>query len=591
MAQIRVLPDIVANRIAAGEVVERPESVVKELLENALDAGASDIRILLKDGGKNGIVVIDNGCGMAYDDAMLAFERHATSKIHDEKDLQHVQTLGFRGEALPSIASVSRLTLHTCESGESEGTIIQLNGGVMKQVTRAPMDPGTKIEVNALFRNVPARRRFLRTPETEYGRVARMITAYALANPDVALSLTHNGKQTIRFDGRQNLENRVREILGTDVANAHQSFNWGDVSVFLLPPEHNLKSPMKQYFLLNGRAIRDRTISAAMMSAYRATAAHIEGSPQVVIRLRVDPQQVDVNVHPSKLEVRFRNQSEVYNGVRNTCMEALAARTRTPGAFYHAGRERLDTRVPHQVREHVWPSSQTVPVDQAHEVPAGRLENSYSLHHRSTAEERPRMERVTDVPVVEGSFHVLAQFQETYILVEREGDLYIVDQHVAHERILFEQALQVIRDDRLETSRLLVPETVNLDPQYRSVVEQDQQTLHQAGFTAELVEDGTALITSCPVFVPNGETQRTFLELLALLEEQRDADRGELYRDVAALIGCKAAIKANHPLSHAEMTRLIRDLFETDNPFYCPHGRPVIIRLTLPEIEKLFKRS
>ncbi len=588
MAQIRVLPDIVANRIAAGEVVERPESVVKELIENALDAGASDIRVLLKDGGKNGITVIDNGSGMAYDDAMLAFERHATSKIQDERDLQHVQTLGFRGEALPSIASVSRLTLYTCESGTSEGTIIQLNGGVMKQVDRAPMDPGTKIEVNALFRNVPARRRFLRAPETEYGRVARMITAYALANPDVAFSLTHNGKQTLRFDSRQDLENRVREILGPDAASARQSFNWGEVSVFLLPPEHNLKSPMKQYFLLNGRALRDRTLSAAMISAYRATAAHIEGSPQAVIRLTVDPEQVDVNVHPSKLEVRFRNQSDVYNGVRNTCMEALASRKRAPGAFYHERGERLDTRMPDQVHEQLWQS----PAASKAEYSGRAYPFTGSPSTGSGAEEEISFHRPgTDVPVVEGGFDVLAQFQDTYILVEREGDLYIVDQHVAHERILFEQALRVLADDRVETSRLLVPETVNLDPQYQSVLEQRQQTIKQAGFSAELKEDGVVLITACPVFVPNGEIQRTFLELMALLDEQREGDREELYRDVAALVGCKAAIKANHPLSHAEMTRLIDDLLKTDNPFYCPHGRPVIIRLTLSEIEKLFKRS
>lgn len=589
MAQIRVLPDIVANRIAAGEVVERPESVVKELVENALDAEATDIRVLLKDGGKNGITVIDDGCGMAYDDAMLAFERHATSKIHDERDLQNVQTLGFRGEALPSIASVSRLTLHTCERGQKEGTVVQLTAGVLKNVDRAPVDPGTRIEVNGLFRNVPARRRFLRTPETEYGRVARIMTAYALANPDVAFTVTHNGKQTIRFDRREDLDSRVRQVLGPEAATGEGSYDWGHVRVYLLPPEHNLKSAMKQYFLLNGRAVRDRTVSAAMMSGYRATAGHIEGSPQAVISISVDPEQVDVNVHPSKLEVRFRNQSEVYNGVRKTCMDALAARTSTPTVFYHATRERLDTRVPHEVRETAWMPPRGEPgVGYSHDHNDGQP----GLAGLSVVPGDQGGDRCQpDIPVVSGGFQLLAQYRETYILIEREGDLYIVDQHAAHERILFEQTLRLIHQGRVETTRLLVPETVNLDPQHRSVVIQAEGLLQQAGYHARLTDEGTVLISSCPVFVPNGEIRRTFMELLALLDEQREADQKELYRDVAALVGCKAAIKANHSLSHAEMSRLIGDLFETDNPFYCPHGRPVIIRLTVAEIEKLFKRT
>ncbi|NOZ12858.1 MAG: DNA mismatch repair endonuclease MutL, partial [Acidobacteria bacterium] len=435
MTSIRVLPDIVANRIAAGEVVERPESVVKELIENSLDAGASTIRILLKNGGKLNITVIDDGCGMAYDDAMLAFERHATSKISSEQDLLSVATLGFRGEALPSIASVSRLRLSTCRKGEAEGTILFMEGGVLKKVVQGPLESGTAIEVGSLFFNVPARKKFLKTVETEYGRVARMVTSYALANPDVSFYLTHNGKQTLAFSDRLGLTDRVQQVLGEAPAAAELSEAGIDVSVFLLPPEHNLRSPLKQFFLLNGRFVRDRTVSGAMLGAYRQFSAHIEGYPQAVIKLTVEPEAVDVNVHPSKLEVRFRRQSDVYNTVKSCCLSALQSRRQAPSVFYRQEQERLVTSVPES------PGWQHIPSG------AGGKDVSFSRGWQVSEQSPSSSPRFAEFqnesrPVVTASFSVLAQFQETYILVEREGELYIIDQHVAHERILFEQALK-----------------------------------------------------------------------------------------------------------------------------------------------------
>ncbi len=584
MTSIRVLPDIVANRIAAGEVVERPESVVKELIENALDAGATSIRVMLKNGGKLNITVIDNGCGMAYDDAMLAFERHATSKISTEQDLLGVATLGFRGEALPSIASVSRLRLSTCLKGESEGTILSIEGGVLKKVVRGPLEPGTTIEIGSLFFNVPARKKFLKTVETEYGRVARMVTSYALANPDVSFFLTHNGKQTFAFSERLGLADRARQVLGEDPALADLREPDIEVFVFLLPPEHNLRSPLKQFFLLNGRFIRDKTVSGGMLAAYRQSAAHIEGYPQVIIKLTVEPEMVDVNVHPSKLEVRFRHQPDVYNAVKTCCLNALLSRRQAPSVFYQQGRERLGTYAPQSS-------------DWQNNLPTGNFPGAsfshgwYVSEPAAAAVSQPGNVSHESNPVVPAAFSVLAQFQETYILVEHAGELYIIDQHVAHERILFEQALRYIWETGIAQNRLVIPETANVGPELAAVIQEHGQLIEKAGYAVELVGDGILKITASPVFVPNGQIAATLLELLAMIAEGREADVKSLYRDVAALIGCKAAIKANHSLGHTEMANLIADLFQTENPYYCPHGRPVILKLTLSEIEKLFKRK
>ena len=584
MTTIRVLPDIVANRIAAGEVVERPESVVKELIENALDAGATSIRVLLKNGGKLNITVIDNGCGMAYDDAMLAFERHATSKISSEQDLLGVSTLGFRGEALPSISSVCRLRLSTCQKGELEGTILSMEGGVLKKVVQGPLEAGTTIEVGSLFFNVPARKKFLKTVETEYGRVARMVTSYALANPEVSFFLTHNGRQTLSFSERLGLPDRARQVLGEDPAVSELSEPGIDVSAFLLPPEHNLRSPLKQFFLLNGRFVRDKTVSGAMLAAYRQSAAHIEGYPQVIIKLTVEPEMVDVNVHPSKLEVRFRRQSDVYNAVKTCCLNALYSRRQAPSVFYQQGRERLVTFAPESTG---WQGGHSGSAGHGPSFSRGWQVSEAAPQTASGPDEFQNESR----PVVSASFTVLAQFQETYILVEREGELYIIDQHVAHERILFEQALKNIWETGIEQNRLVVPETANVGPELMASVHEHRQLIEKAGYSVASVGEGVVKITAIPVFVPTGQIAATFMELLGMVAESREADVENLYRDVAALIGCKAAIKANHSLGHAEMTRLIADLFQTENPYYCPHGRPVILKLTLSEIEKLFKRK
>lgn len=588
MATIRVLSDIVANRIAAGEVVERPESVVKELVENALDAGADDIRVLIKNGGKTGITIIDNGSGMGFDDALLAFERHATSKIKNEQDLMGIATLGFRGEALPSIASVSRLLLSTKEKDSNEaGTVIQVVGGVVKKVTRAPVDPGTRIEVNGLFFNMPARKKFLKKTETESGRILRMVTSYALANPDVAFSLTTDGKMTVRFDGRQSLEDRIRTVLGGEFSKGTADGLDVAVSCYLLPPEHNLKSPMKQYFLLNGRFVRDRTLTGAVLAAYRNVAGQVSGYPQIVVRMKVDPMQVDVNVHPSKLEVRFRNQSAVYDAVRSACEVALAGRMEVPGVLYEQRRDRLIT----QYQPYGAGSTYSRPVGEQRQQPwvTERRESVPSGDPVAGGWDGSAAE--TGRPLMDAGFTVLAQFQETYILVEREGALYIVDQHAAHERILFEDALARVTGEGIQQNRLLVPETVNVGPELVAVLQEKNEAVLRAGYRAEAVDDNTVKITACPIFVPNGEIRTTFAQLLDLVFAEREADLDALHRDVAALIGCKAAIKANRSLTTSEMHNLVADLLRTDNPFYCPHGRPVILKLTLSEIEKLFKRS
>ncbi|MCK5878965.1 MAG: hypothetical protein KAH24_04255, partial [Holophagae bacterium] len=355
-------------------------------------------------------------------------------------------------------------------------------------------------------------------------------------------------------------------------------------SAFLLPPEHNLRSPLKQFFLLNGRFVRDKTVSGAMLAAYRQSAAHIEGYPQVIIKLTVEPEMVDVNVHPSKLEVRFRRQSDVYNAVKTCCLNALYSRRQAPSVFYQQGRERLVTFAPESTG---WQGGHSGSAGHGPSFSRGWQVSEAAPQTASGPDEFQNESR----PVVSASFTVLAQFQETYILVEREGELYIIDQHVAHERILFEQALKNIWETGIEQNRLVVPETANVGPELMASVHEHRQLIEKAGYSVASVGEGVVKITASPVFVPTGQIAATFMELLGMVAESREADVENLYRDVAALIGCKAAIKANHSLGHAEMTRLIADLFQTENPYYCPHGRPVILKLTLSEIEKLFKRK
>ena len=577
MAEIRILPDKVINKIAAGEVVERPESVVKELIENSIDAKADSIKIFLKKSGKREIRVIDNGIGMSYDDALLAFERHATSKIKDVKDIERIETLGFRGEALPSIASVSKVILKTTKKGEGEGTIVKIEGGVVKGVEKSQLPEGTEIAVSSLFYNTPARKRFLKSDETELSRIIRLVNSYSLANPDISFFLYNDGSNIISFSSFESLEKRIKKILGSDflyhsLENPHLK-----VEVFLLPPEKALKSPIKQYFLLNGRFVKDRTISQSVYNAFKSITSFFEGYPQCVIRISISPELVDVNVHPSKLEVRFRNQNEVYSTIKEACIKALENRKKPSNVIITENSMHFFTK-------------------QGYSSPHGGflgLKEAEKPYSTQSERDKNAIAKARQFPFEKPShgFRVLGQFYSSYIIAEKDNSLYLIDQHVVHERILYEKALKMINKNTIEMQPLLIPVSVNIGSENRGIVEKNRGLIEKSGFKFEFLDNSSIKITAYPIFLKQRDIEQTFLELLGLIIEEKEKDKSELFKDIAATIGCKNAIKANTPLSFTEIDSLLSQLFECDNPYYCPHGRPILIRLTIDDIEKLFKRK
>jgi DNA mismatch repair protein MutL len=587
MGKIKVLKDVVANRIAAGEVVERPESIVKELIENSIDSGADKIDVFIKNGGKTGIVVSDNGCGMSYDDAIIAFERHATSKIKTEKDLESIKSLGFRGEALPSIASVTKLLLKTKIKEEDEGTIVKIEGGIIKNVSTAPLNSGTYIEISSLFYNIPARKKFLKSVETEYSRIVRVIHSYALANPKIAFTLNHNGRIVVKYSKRQTLKDRISSLLDKNYSNAEIQYENICIKAFLLPPESAIKSQTKQFFLLNGRFVKERTISSALLSAYKSVTSFFSGYPQAVIWMQVPHNFVDVNVHPAKLEVRFKNQGVIYNLVKDVCTKALRQRKETPKVFLDSNKNSLS--LTEKNNEQTLLKKNTYQPAYSSQFPDIEGNDNERIRNTNNNEFKNHIEKTEQQEQTE--FKVIGQFQNSYILVEKIGELYIVDQHVAHERILYEQTLKRLANGTIEKTNLLIPEVVNVGDEVLPLIIQKKDIFFKTGFRFDAIDTKTVKITTVPVFLKQKDITKTFLDVVSVIVDYKDKETEEIYKDLAATVGCKAAIKANTNLPYPQMQELLNNIMKTDNPYYCPHGRPIIIKLSLEQIEKMFKRK
>ena len=574
MANIKILPDRVVNKIAAGEVVERPESVVKELIENSLDAKASSIKVFLKKSGKREIKVIDDGIGMSYDDALLAFERHATSKIEDVEDIEKIATLGFRGEALPSIASVSKVVLKTKKREDKEGTIVRIEGGILKKVEKSPLPDGTEITVSNLFFNTPARKKFLKSDETELSRIIRLVNSYALANPKVSFFLNHEGKQIVSFSSFEGMEKRVKKILGNDYLTYKASIQNLSVEVFLLPPEKALKSPARQYFLLNGRFVRDKTISQSVYSAFKSITSFFEGYPQIIVKIEIDPSLVDVNVHPSKLEVRFRNRNEVYSLIKECCVKALEER-------------KVPTNITVKENGISFFTKNTYSFEKENPFEVKETQTQYRINEEKTFQ----IKNVFPFDEKGHGFKIFGQFRNSYILAEKDNSLYLIDQHVAHERILFEKAFEMIAKNKIESQPLLIPVSVNIGTENAGIVEKNRDLIEKSGFLFEFITENSVKITAYPIFLKQKDIENAFLELLSIILDERQKDKNEIFKDIAASIGCRNAIKANTPLTFNETDSLLSDLLKCENPYYCPHGRPILIRFSLDDIEKLFKRK
>ena len=645
MGRIRILPDQVANKIAAGEVVERPASVVKELLENSLDAGATDLRIEIESGGRRLIRIVDDGCGMLRDDALLAFERHATSKLRDVKDLLSIATLGFRGEALPSIASVSRLLLETRSQEETTGTCIEIAGGKMLRCEEAALGGGTAITVRDLFYNVPARRKFLRTEQTELAHIASLVTHYSLAHPDKTFLLTSGASELLHVTPVSALRERVYQVFGSQALEDLVEIGVRRAELRLAPDED--EKPARQfslsgffsrpqvqksnrnsiYIFVNGRLIRDRLLLHALASAYHnlmPPAAY----PFALLFLECDAEEVDVNVHPSKTEVRFRHGSFVHDFVRDTLrerlMESRPAPSFSPGARipeipgtqpaarlpYSEFTQMIENEAAAAAMEAVTPAlvAKDLPPFQLRPsaAPLPRLDFSAPAIEVVSAPSPPRLVSLPDghgsfppeaIPPPEMSLSVLSdlrplgQIQESFIIAAGRDGLWIIDQHVAHERILFEQVMRQRVAGRVESQRLLMPLIVQLTPEQQIDYARIADELHASGFETEPFGNRTLAIKAAPAAVAAPEVERILFEILEIAErELRGASLDDFRRGVCASIACRAAIKINTRLDAAKMDWLLRTLAETDCPMSCPHGRPIALHYSTREILKAFHR-
>ncbi|HKB07771.1 MAG TPA: DNA mismatch repair endonuclease MutL [Candidatus Polarisedimenticolia bacterium] len=590
MGSIRVLEANVANQIAAGEVVERPASVVKELLENSLDAGAARVEIAVVGGGAELIRVADDGAGMERDDAQLAFERHATSKIRGATDLRAIHTYGFRGEALPSIASVSGVTLTTSTGGVT-GTRVRLRSGKVLGVEPAPHPRGTTVEVEGLFHNAPARRKFLRSAATETGHIAMIVTRVAAAHPGIAFVLQSGGRDLSRLPPAADYRERVAQIVGRDDARSLVPIERraGGLRVVGLASEPALhrSTSADEHLFVNGRPIRDRRILHAVQAAY-ATLLPRGRYPVVYLFLEMPPEEVDVNVHPAKAEVRFLHPAAVHDLVRQALLEGMGVSR----PFYRLGTPAPGVAEPDPARPSVAPH----PVSGPRPPGAGgdpiEVIGSTGRSSIPPRVDEPARQAASAALFDAVSLAPLAQFRDSYILAAAPDGLVIVDQHAAHERVLYERLMAQSRDGRIAVQRLLFPVTVEVPPAERQAFEGARQDLAEFGFSVAPFGENTLVVDAIPALVPAGTAARLLRELLGEILEWRRAEGVERLRHrLVATAACHAAVTANHPLDTPRMRAIVADLLGTDMPMTCPHGRPVLLRLTLDEIEREFHRK
>jgi DNA mismatch repair protein MutL len=648
MGRIRVLSDQVANQIAAGEVVERPASVAKELLENSLDAGATRIRIEVEAGGRKLIRIVDNGHGMVRDDALLAFERHATSKLRTSDDLLSIATLGFRGEALPSIASVSRLLLETRAAEDEAGTLVEIAGGSITRVEEAGLPSGTTITVRDLFFNTPARRKFLKSEQTELAHIAALVTHYALAHSDRHFELHSATQALLVAPAVGSAADRLYQIFGRDTAAlmlpvaAEMDFaraglpepppwkreadyeapepGYLRLSGFVSKPELQKLNRNSIYVFVNHRLVRDRLVLHALTEAYRNIIPPTS-FPVVLLFLEMPPQEVDVNVHPAKTEVRFRQPSFVHDFIRDSVRTTLM--TARPAASFAAalnGTAQAHASASLLLDVSPLPGAPSEPVfspREASEAEPGQVIDPFTLRPRIVPESPGRLAFQDhaiavgyDGPITAAlagpigvgetepetlnalsTLKPLGQLKDSFILAANDEGLWIIDQHVAHERVLFEKILREREVETVQRQRLLMPLLVDLLPAQMVRFAAIARELELNGFEAEPFGPRTLAVKAAPIGLEGRELERMLEEVLAVPEKVQQAENAETRRRrVAASIACHAAIKVNMPLDPAKIAWLLDALGKTEHPTSCPHGRPIALRYSHKEIQRAFQR-
>ena len=592
MTRIRILPDNLVNRIAAGEVVERPSSVVKELVENSLDAGATRISIELANGGRSLIRVTDDGCGMDADDALIALERHATSKIAGPDDLDRIATLGFRGEALPSIAAVSRFELLTSADPAVGGVRITVEGGRILGTEPAARARGTTIEIRDLFFNVPARRKFLRAPETELRHATETVWGAALSRPDVGFILRHGNRTSLDAPPATDLSERLRALWPRAAKITRLSAAGGGAEIEgLIAPGSGSGRP-SMTFLVNGRAVRDRLLVGAVLRVVRSAGAGFGGA-RVVVSLRLPPDLVDVNVHPAKTEVRFARGGAIFALVERALREGVAAsQGRVPvhrldegdamasepgvGGYGELLRSRREAGAA-PLFEH--PAYGEPP-------PSGPGPGLVDL---SSAPRTGAKAGPSDTPFG----RLVGQYRSSFLLLEDDYGLVIVDQHVAHERVLYDQILEQLGGEAAPSQRLLEPVLVEVGEASAAALERVAGTLLKVGIKADVFGPETVRLSALPPGFDTDDAREMVVDLLdraTALDGVPERVAAEVEEELAAGLSCRGAIKVNHRLGDAEQRALLDDLAETTNPYRCPHGRPIVLRLSQEEMERRLGR-
>lgn len=576
--KIRLLAEVVANRIAAGEVVERPASVVKELVENSLDAGAKKIEISVERGGRSLIRVTDDGCGMGPEDALLALERHATSKIREAGDLMKIQTFGFRGEALPSIASVSRFTLKTREPDAVEGTEVVIDGGKVVRAGKAGCPAGTSIEVRQLFAHVPGRRKFLRTEETEWSHIEQGVRLAALARPEVGWVLRRDGAVFWQDTARGALEERIAAVFGRDWKETFLEIDTEDAGMrlhgYIGRPGVNRATRAEQIFFVNSRPVQSGSLNAALLEGYHN--ALMRGRyPVTVLFLEMDPCGVDVNVHPAKREVRFRQDGDVRRFVSGAVAEVLRGGSVGP------------LPVPTMTTNGFSPALTFAPTasQPATTIP-GRAPMPVAAGGSLGLE-------VESVPGIPAGWRFLGVVVHLYLVAEKDGGVVLIDQHAAHERILFEQLLRQVAQEEVNGQRLLYPVTIEFPPVQASFLKERAEELGKVGLGISAMGGNSFLVDALPPRIRTLAVEEFVRGVVADLEKGGTTAKKDrrLSEEVIAKTVCRHAVKANDRLNDAEAVRLLADLLACELPYTCPHGRPTMILWSKAELEKKFGRT
>lgn len=603
---IKILPNTIANKIAAGEVVNRPESLAKELIENSIDAGATEITLIVKDAGKSLIQVIDNGSGMSEEDSIMSFKRHSTSKISSIEDLENISTLGFRGEALASICSISQVEMKSRMQSEDVGTFIKIEGDEVKQVSKTSCDIGTSIAVRNIFYNTPARRNFLKSDNTEFRHIYETFVKLAISNPDISF-VFYNNEEKIFDLKKSTLLKRLSELFNINFSESLIKIESGNNLInlkgYISKPNFTKKTKADQYFYLNNRFILSKNLNYAVYSGYDDLVE--KGNyPSFFIFINLDPRKVDVNVHPSKLEVKFEDEGAIFGFIKNSVRQALRDANITFDIEFSSTIESPEKGATLIHKNFTGKSSVfTLPKkDNFDSKPYEKKDSTANIHtyseitnelfsHKKITEPEEIKVKLFEHKITDSEEFNLWQFQNKYIMYQTETGLMIIDQHAAHERVLYEKATSMLDSQAAFSQQLLIPITLNLSKIDYRIVESIQSELKSLGFNFKFLKNDKIEITGLPSDVRIGDENKIFQELIDQYKEYELKLNLEKRDNLAKSFACRSAVKSGDILARQEMLVLIDNLFACQMPYVCPHGRPTVIRITTEELDKRFSRT